>query len=425
MNTINALNVSDELIYANNPLAIILLDSRNEDSNIQLLDIIHKGLGMKMFGYHYYIDKKGDIYSGRPERAYSCEVELLLQSVENNTFYNEELEVKNAKSIVSSGKIFICMEGNTELSDFTVNQRNSLINLCKDIRARYRNIRNIYSMNELLPEYSNLGAYVDMNTIRSEVNSSIVPLYIDTPSGSISYTFGKRTLFYNSGKLLSGNDVKLLQLYFNSIGIPTNTNGIYDVSMYKTVTSFQRSFGLKVDGIFDSDDYMQIVDSIKKLSINKDLSKFHRSLYYKPLNMITGLDIKRLQTKLDSLNYDVDINSLYDSKTEMAIKEFQLANNLTDDGVVGPITWKIIMNYKVITYTREIILSDPLLYGDDIKLIQEVIKNNSKKYGIITYMMDGYYDTITYNNIRKIQSMSNFPINGIVDEKMYNFLISL
>ena len=54
-------------------------------------------------------------------------------------------------------------------------------------------------------------------------------------------------------------------------------------------------------------------------------------------------DVKKLQSKL-GLNADGD----FGSKTEEAVKSFQLKNDLTPDGIVGPNTWQKIMGEGVV-----------------------------------------------------------------------------
>ena len=56
----------------------------------------------------------------------------------------------------------------------------------------------------------------------------------------------------------------------------------------------------------------------------------------------TGPDVRRLQvifvmTKLLDVS---DIDGIFGPKTQDAVKSFQQGNNLTADGIVGPLTWK-------------------------------------------------------------------------------------
>ena len=56
----------------------------------------------------------------------------------------------------------------------------------------------------------------------------------------------------------------------------------------------------------------------------------------------TGPDVRRLQVILVMIkSLDVSaIDGVFGSKTQDAVKSFQQGNNLTADGIVGPLTWQ-------------------------------------------------------------------------------------
>lgn len=429
-----SLPLGKDLIFANNPSMLVLVDSRNKQSDIVTLDKVHRALGMKMFGYHYYVARNGDIYAGRPERAFSCDVEVLMQHVVFNKdsttnespFPVSNLEFDTAGNIISAGRIFICAEGNTEVADFTDVQRSSIIALCKDIRSRNRNIRNVYSLTEFVPELRNLGIFVDMNKLRSEIMSTIVPAYISTPSGVISYTFGKRELYYDSDKPISGNDVKLLQHYLMSLGIPvTNPSGEYDLFTYEAVKEFQKRTGLDKTGRMKQKDYEKLNELMYlTFSKNKDFSTYHRMLYYRHNNTQKGDDVNRLQDKLKGLRL-AEKSGRFDVQTDIAVRNYQRKNGLVVDGLVGPITWRMIMGSANVDFYRPLRLEEPNMRGGDVKIIQERIRDFRKRFGIVKVTTNGIYDETTKKNIMKIQSIANFPINGIVDDLLFNYIMEL
>ncbi len=49
-----------------------------------------------------------------------------------------------------------------------------------------------------------------------------------------------------------------------------------------------------------------------------------------------------LQAMLEELNYSVVIDGRFDRSLEQAVEQFQLANNLVVDGIVGPKTWQVL-----------------------------------------------------------------------------------
>jgi len=55
----------------------------------------------------------------------------------------------------------------------------------------------------------------------------------------------------------------------------------------------------------------------------------------------TGSDVVELQTELNYLGYNVGIvDGIFGSNTQAAVKDFQTAQSLSSDGIVGPITGK-------------------------------------------------------------------------------------
>ena len=71
--------------------------------------------------------------------------------------------------------------------------------------------------------------------------------------------------------------------------------------------------------------------------------KFSRTLSYsKSKKVMSGKDVRYMQTCLKFLGYSVTVNSKYDSKTASAVKKFQKANKLTADGKMGSKTFSAI-----------------------------------------------------------------------------------
>lgn len=422
------LTISDNLNYGNIPLSIIVLDSRNTPMTLSNMDMIHKSFGLKMFGYHYYITQQGEVLGGRPERAFACNVEALMKNMYNldsGNNFTPQLDNIMSNNIMSANKIFVCIEANTDIAPLTNAQTNSLIALGQDIMSRYRNIRNIYSLQEYLPKIKNLGSFVDMNNIRSEVNKVTLKTYVDLPSGSISYTFGKRKLYYDSESMMSGNDIKALQVYLNAIGVPCETtNGKYDVVTYKAVQSFQRLYSLPVTGEMMKNDYLAIVQAVESLNYKQDFSKYYRYLRVDRNHYYSGDDVTKLQNQLVNLHLMKanQINGKYDETTSNIIATYQKNNGYEVTGEVGPIDWKRIMGSKVVRYSRVIKFTEPLMSGEDVLFIQKVIDKVKIKFNITITSLSGQYDQTTKNNVTKIQMMSNLAMTGIVDQQTWNLI---
>mgnify|MGYP003291719773 CR=1 FL=1 len=53
----------------------------------------------------------------------------------------------------------------------------------------------------------------------------------------------------------------------------------------------------------------------------------------------SGNDVKKLQEKLNSAGYKLDVDGQFGSKTQAAVKDYQQKNGLSVDGIVGTNTW--------------------------------------------------------------------------------------
>ena len=52
-----------------------------------------------------------------------------------------------------------------------------------------------------------------------------------------------------------------------------------------------------------------------------------------------GDEVKKLQQALGSAGYSVDVDGIYGDKTRSAVRQYQRANGLGVDGIVGEQTW--------------------------------------------------------------------------------------
>lgn len=433
------------LNYDNDPIQIILLDSGSDNMSIETLDTIHKGFGLSMFAFHYYIDRDGNVYGGRPERAIGGNVPLLMSKLMNGTagdsiaMYDGDMKANldnlTTYNSFAGNRLFICIEGDTKVAGFTSGQESSLINLCRDIMGRHRNIRNVYSLREMVPMYNNLGGFIDMNRLRATINSSIPNMWIDLPSGEVSYTFGSRELFYDPENLQSGNDIKTLQVYLTALGFKVEkASGVYDLFTYNMVTKFQEVYGLAVTGDFDKNDFDKIIELIKNKDIKPEYGRYYRYLKYIPNNPLHDVpnladgsknDIYILQHKLVKLHYQCPLNGIYDAATEAAVKEYQKDFGLQTDGRVGPALWEQLMETEVYYYEGLISLTDPVTEGPIIKYIQRQIDRAKRRYNITITTLNGRYDLTTSNNIKKIQMLEGLPVTGVVDEATWAILDSI
>ena len=128
----------------------------------------------------------------------------------------------------------------------------------------------------------------------------------------------------------TGAEVKTLQTNLNSLGYSAgNPDGIFGEATKNAVVSFQKTYGLTVDGIAGPN----TLDAISK------------TINYKKNSILAkgqvSNDVKNLQKNLITLGYlSGTADSAFGPNTEKAVKAFQSAYGLTIDGLAGSNTQK-------------------------------------------------------------------------------------
>lgn len=113
-------------------------------------------------------------------------------------------------------------------------------------------------------------------------------------------------------------------------------------------------------------------------------------LYYE------GPSVRILQMDLYSLNYrynGLQITGVFDSLTDEVVRDFQVEHKLTGDGIVGPITWSVLL--------KEVIL----------------VQSQLNSVNFITGTPDGIFGPKTANAVIRFQSVNGLTMNGVVDPR--------
>lgn len=135
-----------------------------------------------------------------------------------------------------------------------------------------------------------------------------------------------------------GNDVRILQEKLKILGFyPALINGDFGLATEAGVKAFQKEYSLPETGIVD-EEMWELLFSLTEVAYSSAFSK------YPTLSLgMSGEEVRDLQTKLKTLLYYTgEINSLFDTATQTAVKRFQFHNNLTTTGVVNNQTWSIL-----------------------------------------------------------------------------------
>ena len=252
-------------------------------------------------------------------------------------------------------------------------------------------------------------------TADGQVGTATWDILFDTVSGGTTYT---RILKVTS-PLMQGDDVKAVQNKLNSLGYNCGTaDGYYGNATRTAVISFQSAKGLTADGDVGPATWNALFSS----SSTSTGSSYTRLLKVtSPL--MYGDDVKAVQNKLNSLGFNCGTaDGYYGNATKNAVISFQSAKGIDTDGVVGPTTWKLLFNSSSngSDYSRILKVTSPLMYGDDVKAVQN--KLNSLGYNCGT--ADGYYGNATRSAVISFQSAKGLTADGEVGPATWNALFN-
>ena len=264
---------------------------------------------------------------------------------------------------------------------------------------------------------------------------------------------------YDIGLGQAGNPVLAIQRDLRRIrqnypAIPdiTNTLGIYDEETENAVKKFQEIFSLPVTGIVDKGTWYKIkyvYTSVKKLSdlYSEGLTEEEATfLYEDELNYgDTGIEVEYVHYFLDAIAFlDNDIprlqtNSIYSNNSITMVKAFQKKYNLPVTGIFTYSDWIVLKNaYDTILksfpqeyqdYVNELYPDYFLttgMSGTDVRRLQRFLLLICRyDHSIPGVRVNGVFDELTENSIKKLQEDYGFDINGIVGPLLWRKIVEL
>ena len=214
------------------------------------------------------------------------------------------------------------------------------------------------------------------------------------------------------------NEITTIQSQLNKKGFNVGTvDGVAGAATYNSVISFQSKNGLTTDGQVGPATWDVLFDTISGGNSYSRILKLTSPLMY-------GEDIKAVQNRLNSLGYNAGTaDGYYGNGTRTAVINFQTAKGLDADGDVGPTTWNALFNTSNSGgsgYSRILKLTSPLMYGEDIRAVQN--KLNSLGYNAGT--ADGYYGNDTRTAVISFQTARGIDIDGEVGPTTWKTLFN-
>ena len=214
-------------------------------------------------------------------------------------------------------------------------------------------------------------------------------------------------------------DLKQLGYYYADI------TGNFGTKTEAAVKAFQKAKGLSDDGVAGKKTLDAIAVAIKAAGGSSSSSSSVSGLKLGS----TGTEVSNLQANLTTLGYYYgDVTGHYGSMTQAAVKKFQKAKGLSDDGVAGSKTIAAIAsaiksNGGVVVDSTSSVGSS-LREGDTgvaVTELQTMLKTLEYYYGEIT----GHFGSLTKKAVRSFQDDEDLTVDGIAGINTINRLRKL
>ena len=192
-------------------------------------------------------------------------------------------------------------------------------------------------------------------TLQTYLDSRTIGVVTPPPPPPKVYEPGDRILFLDD-PFLQGKDVQALQAALIKQGITVGTDGVFGPRTEAAVKTFQSAKRLTTDGVVGPVTWAQVLQPPSRVTPApvttptpppapvpapvpaKEYEPGDRTLALET-PFLEGKDVKAAQDALNQQGVTVGTDGVFGPGTEAAVKAFQKANDLPDDGVVGATTW--------------------------------------------------------------------------------------
>ncbi|GHV10677.1 hypothetical protein FACS1894219_00560 [Clostridia bacterium] len=238
-----------------------------------------------------------------------------------------------------------------------------------------------------------------------------------------------------------GRDVVELQFILNYLSryyasVPSVIeNGVFDASTTDAVKSFQKLSGLSPDGIVGPATWDKLYEAYRTVNAPTAPDTTYPGTAIRPgasggsVTYIQNI-LNRLSEKYPSIP-KVTVDGKYGSATQRAVTAFQKLYSLTQDGIVGPATWNVLVGADSgdTPPRSEQIYPGYLLKngvrGTPVAAIQQYLSliASRENPSIGSLKADGIFGSGTEKAVREYQRLYGLKSDGIVGQATWDSIV--
>lgn len=132
-----------------------------------------------------------------------------------------------------------------------------------------------------------------------------------------------------------------------------------------------------------------------------------------------GEPVRDIQRRLTSLGFPITADGSYGTTTAGAVREFQSSRGLPADGIVGPETWRTLVEAGFRLGDRMLYRRSPMMRGDDVSRLQRSLGS----LGFDAGKVDGLFGPDTLRALLDFQRNRGMAEDGIVGREVVEELL--
>ena len=124
----------------------------------------------------------------------------------------------------------------------------------------------------------------------------------------------------------------------------------------------------------------------------------------------SGDAVRDIQQRLERLEYEVEVTGTFDGDTQAAVRAFQERRGVPVDGIVGPDTWRELVEADRTIGDRVLYYCRPMMRGDDVAQLQ----NQLNLLGFDAGKEDGIFGADSQRALIEFQESRRLAEDGIM-----------